>query len=217
MAADPRNGHEVIQFRRQLVATVAGALIAMSTTTAVTVFQWVTQSKEQRHRTQVEALSQFAAEVSRLTGAQAAAWHIANRCSYVAARARRLAHLPDLTKQDAVSEYKDLLNTAWAVEAEIASEYREAAQRRAATAAAYYKLMIAFDDVPARDMSRLSKPTSDFGTAPASPVPQVQELLGMATLFENWSTGFKSEADNTATLYNDWNTYITKLGAAAKR
>jgi hypothetical protein len=55
MHATSNNNPEGSQFRRQLIATVAGALIAMSTTTGVALFQWVTQSKERRHQNQVEA------------------------------------------------------------------------------------------------------------------------------------------------------------------
>jgi hypothetical protein len=215
MTTESSSTSDSSQFRRQLAATVAGALIAMSTTTGVALFQWATQSKEQRHREQVEALSQLASEVSRALGTQAIDWHIANKSAHIAARARRLAAMPDLSKPEGLGEYKELLKAAWDLETEITAESREAAQRRGATAAAYYKLMVAFDDIQPFAMTVLSEQNITWGIMSES--PRAPELLSMAALFETWSARFRADADNVGKSHNAWNEQITKLATKARQ
>lgn len=215
MHATSSNNPEGSQFRRQLIATVAGALIAMSTTTGVALFQWVTQSKERRHQNQVEALSQFAAEVSRSLGYQAVDWHLANRCNYIAARARQLAATSDLTTPDALTEYKELLNTAWTLESEITKYYQERAQQSAASAAAYYKVQVAFDESPSNAMGPVAEQVQPWRIMSQS--PKAEELQSMASLFDSWSTTFTSDAGATARLYNGWNEQVKKLSALAQK
>ena len=198
------------QFRRQLIATIAGAVIGISGSASIALFQWTTQSKERRTQERVEALSQFSASLSNQLGGQAAGWHLAMRCGIIAARAKRLAAKPDLNKQEVIMDYKALLKDTWILVSDIIGAYQEASKSNAALTSAYYKLLAVFPDVPPLEVTPLTEQLQLLGTMPE--VPEGESLRQFATGYERWGTSFKSAAESLGKQTNTWNQRLLELG-----
>ena len=209
-AADP----EAIQFRRQLTATLVGAVIAMSSSAGIAVFQWKTQSAERERQFRMEALSQFAREVSNTNAIQAGMWHLANRCEITARQARNLAARSDPTKSDVLEQYKELRIALSTMESEMTANLQEAARQRAATSGAYYRLLAAFKDM---------QPTSYTQDEPLRPwvalsgSPDKEELVALAGFLEGWSKKLRVDSAAIAQLYVGWSAKIVELAARVQQ
>jgi hypothetical protein len=175
-------------------------LIAMSTTAGVTWFQWSTQAEDRRYQSQVQALAEFAGVVSSATSAQASNWHLANRSRNLSAWARRLA-ARDLTKPDAIADYKELLKVAWELESESTAAYQEASHKSTTTAAAYAKVLVAFNRAEKLEMPLLG----DLEPWPLmSGAPNADELRAMAAYLDGSTQKLSAAIGEVATQQRAW-------------
>lgn len=215
MTEKQKDSNDGVEFRRQLTATLLGALIAMSTSAGIAIFQWRTQTRDREHQQRVESLSQFASEVSNAMSTAAGTWHLANKCDLVVDRASRLAARTDLAKSDSMQQYKELVATAWEVESELAESLQEAARRRAATSAAYYKLLASFNDMQPTSYALQTEPLSPWIIL--SDAPDKVQLQRLAEFLTAWSKRLRDETQGIAQSYAGWSEQVRLFAVRAQQ
>lgn len=208
MPSDTKQNRDASQFRRQLIATLVGALIAMCTSAGVSVFQWVTQTRQKEHADRIEAMSQFVGAMASYGSTQARYGYLATKCSYLAARARRLATEIKESNKEVDADYQEFLKENSQFEWETADQYEEIAKTNQAILVAHYKVLLAFGDFPPLQLP-LGEQYSVWSSV--SEKPDEQQLIDKAKLFDQFAVGFKAAAEGGGKWANKWTADANEL------
>jgi hypothetical protein len=136
------------EFRRQLISTLAGALIGMTTSAGIAVFQWATETREHRLQERVSTVGEMSAILQRVPTAQALLWHNANRSTWLAVRAREIAAVTPIASEANSGRYLKWFDDVWQFEQGAANQTEAIGKLTADFASAHSRLTNLFTAVP---------------------------------------------------------------------
>jgi len=167
---------ESIQFRRQVIAGISGAMISLVSAGGLAFFQYMTQSRNRRFELQLQALGEFRAALYGIAFLQAKLHKLISDAARLQSHARRVLDNNRENEYEQVNSEAKQLGSAY-------FEYlTDETQPINAIFLAYQKLQVAFDDVPPLDL----------------PVPQFSDT---ATIFV-WGGSGEATKDNVQNVWN---------------